>query len=123
MKSILPFDLSQNLDQRVLGRQLTNTRLRIAGTPRRPSIPRGCRFYAKTATSGLLVWETPVAPSQVTGYRVYRDTEKNLAMEIGDRLTTQAQVDMPVSGTVNFYISAVNGQSESAKIQVQGKLS
>lgn len=123
MKSLLGFDQSQNLDQRSLGRQLANARLRIAGSPRRPTIPRGCRFYPKTATSGLLVWEVPEGPGQITGYRVYRDTESNLAIEIGDQQTTQAQVDMPAMGTVNFFISSVNGQVESSKIQVQGKLS
>jgi len=122
MKSILPHTIKQNANDQLLTRLLTNARLLIAGTPQKPSAPRGVRFSQKTDTSGLLFWEPPAVPSQVTGYRVYRDIETTLAIEIGDPKTLQAQVDMPTSRSVNFFVSAVNGQAESAKIQVQGKL-
>jgi hypothetical protein len=70
----------------------------------------------------LLTWHLPVRYGDVSGYRVYVGSEKNLAIQIRDRGTRQ--VFVPLSGgdtppTTNIFVSAVNGFSEGGRLQVQ----
>jgi hypothetical protein len=101
------------------------TQIRAHGTQRIPAIPRG--VVAQPAEGGAVVtWHLPERYDDVTGYRIYLGTEKNLAIQIRDRGTRQIFVPLqsganpPVN---NIFISVVNGYREGPKLQVQVKAS
>jgi hypothetical protein len=94
---------------------------RAHGTQRIPDMPRG--LVVQPAQGGaLLTWHLPKRYDDVTGYRIYTDTEKNLSIQIRDRGTRQIFVPL-AGGTTpplsNIFVSAVNGFREGPRLQVQ----
>jgi hypothetical protein len=64
----------------------------------------------------------PTRHGDVTGYRIYVGTEKNLAIQVRDRGTRQMFVPLQAGvspPTNNVFISTVNGFREGPKVQVQ----
>jgi hypothetical protein len=73
----------------------------------------------------LLTWSLAENDTATAHWRIYRDTESNLVMEIADRGTRQMFLDVTAGAspaTYNFFISGVNKLGrEGPKVQVQGK--
>ena len=124
MKSVLQHDFGKDWTSRIQNRLSAKTFIRVNGSPRKPPQPRGVRFVIRDGV-GVLVWEKPLRAhsTDITGYQIYRNTETEPVARIADKNTTQTAVDMPNSGSVNFYIATVNGLREGPRIHVQGKLS
>jgi len=70
----------------------------------------------------LVTWSLPTRYDDVTGYRIYTGTEKNLSVQIRDRGTRQLYLPL-AGGTTpakqNIFVSVVNGFRESGRLQVQ----
>lgn len=99
------------------------TQVRAHGTHRIPAAVRG--LVVQPGQGGaLLTWHLPPRYDDVTGYRVYVGSEKNLSIQIRDRGTRQMFVPLSNgSGATpplnNIFVSAVNGFRESGRTQVQ----
>lgn len=122
MKSVLPPQIGPNRERLIRERVRLITSVRTHGTHRIPAITRG--IQAQPANGGALVtWNLPKRYDDVTGYRIYTDTEKNLSIQIRDRGTRQ--IFVPLSSGVsdtpmqNIFISAVNGYREGPRVQIQ----
>jgi hypothetical protein len=99
------------------------TAIRAHGTQRIPAAPRG--VGVQPAQGGAVVtWHLPSNYDDVTGYRIYVGTEKNLSLQIRDRGTRQIFVPLAAGATPkqnNIFISVVNGFREGPRLQVQGR--
>lgn len=120
MKSTLAPQMGAHRDA-MLNRVRSVTQVRAHGTQRIPAMPRG--LIAQPAQNGaLLTWHLPTRYDDVTGYRIYTGTEKNLAMEIRDRGTRQIFLPL-AAGTQpqlnNIFVSVVNGFREGPRQQIQ----
>lgn len=94
------------------------TAVRAHGTNRIPAAVEAIQTQPGDA-GVLLTWYLPPRYRDVTGYRIYVGTEKNLAHEIKDRGTRQYFV--PLEQRDNIFVSVVNGYREGPKKQVQGE--
>lgn len=123
MKSTLPPQIGGNRTGMMAARVRSITQVRAHGTLRIPAQTRG--VIAQPASGGaLLTWHLPQRYEDVTGFRVYTGTEKNLTMQIRDRGTRQ--IFVPLSGGAappvnNIFVSAVNGFREGPRQQIQVK--
>jgi len=96
---------------------------RTRGTPSLPQAPRD--VFVQPANGGVLVsWKLPADHSNVAGWRVYVNTESNLAAQIRDKGTRQAFIPLG-SGTsapvVNIMVSSFTTLGrESTKVVQQG---
>jgi hypothetical protein len=123
MKSVLGPQLGANHSMMLRNRVRVVTQTRTHGTQRIPEAPRG--LVVQSGQSGaLLTWHLPKRYNDVTGYRIYTDTEKNLSVQIRDRGTRQQFVPLTSGNTPplsNIFVSAVNGFREGPRVQVQVK--
>jgi hypothetical protein len=123
MKSTLPPQIGGNRSAMMQARVRAVTQMRTHGTQRIPALSRG--VTVQPATGGaLLTWHLPKRYEDVTGFRVYTNTEKNLTLQIKDRGTRQ--IFVPLSGGAeppvnNIFVSAVNGFREGPRQQIQVK--
>jgi hypothetical protein len=73
----------------------------------------------------LLTWSLAEGDEITARWRIYKDTESNLVMEIADRGTRQMFLDVTSGATpptVNFFVSGLSKLgTEGPKVQVQGK--
>jgi hypothetical protein len=122
MKSVLPLRINSTVRLRLRNRIAARTQVTSHGTPRIPDAPRGV-ILQPGARKILLNWSLPVINKNITGWRIYKDTESNLAMEIKDKGTRQMFMDVTTADAPpvhNFFVCAVNGLIEGPKVQVQG---
>lgn len=89
-----------------------------------PPLPRD--FVAQSgARKVLLTWGLAANDGITAHWRLYRDTESNLVMEIADRGTRQMTLDVTAGAsppTYNFFVSGVSlAGHEGPKLQTQGK--
>ena len=124
MKSILPPQIGPNREVLIRARSHAVTQVRTHGTQRLPAPTRG--ITAQRANGGALVtWNLPKRYDDVTGFRIYTDTEKNLSIQIKDRGTRQVFVPLTTGVTdddapmTNIFVSAVNGFREGPRVQIQ----
>jgi hypothetical protein len=121
MKSTLPPQLGASRDVMMRNRVRAVTQMRTHGTQRIPAMPRG--IVPQRAQGGaVLTWHLPTRYDDVTGYRVYTGTEKNLSIQIRDRGTRQ--IFVPLAGgdsppLNNIFVSVVNGFREGPRQQIQ----
>lgn len=121
MKSVIPIQLGGNHNELARTKVRAVTQVRAHGTQRIPDLPRGLTVQPG-AGGALVTWHLPLRYGDVTGYRVYLGTEKNLAVQIRDRGTRQAFVPLTAGEkppTNNIFVSVVNGFRESGRVQVQ----
>jgi hypothetical protein len=121
MKSTLPIQLGADRERMMRSRVRAITQVRTHGTQKTPAKVRG--IIAQPAAGGtLLTWHLPTRYDDVTGYRIYTNTEKNLSIQIRDRGTRQIFVPLDggdVPPTSNIFVSAVNGFREGPRVQIQ----
>lgn len=90
----------------------------VPPAPREFSIQSGARKV-------LLTWGLAANDKITAHWRLYKDTEANLVMEIADRGTRQIFLDVTAGTTpptYNFFVSGVSIQGrEGPKVQAQGK--
>lgn len=124
MKAILRnYGIRMNTEQRQVARSQASDMVRTRGTARIPNPPRD--IIPQPGPRGVLLsWSLPSGfADDITGWRVYKDDENTLYVELHDRGSRQHFIETtagsipPVS---NFFVSSINalGQ-ESAKVQVQ----
>jgi len=121
MKSTLPPQLGAKHGEMMQARVRAVTQVRTHGTQRLPAAPRA--VTVQPAQGGaLVIWHLPQRYDDVTGYRIYVGTEKNLSIQIRDRGTRQAFVPLTGGATPpkqNVFVSVVNGFRESGRLQMQ----
>jgi len=121
MKSTLPPQIGGNRTRMLQQRVRSVTQVRAHGTQRIPAPTRG--VIVQQGDGGALVtWHLPKRYGDVTGYRIYIGTEKNLAMQIRDRGARQMFIPLTSGSSAplnNIFLSAVNGFREGPKIQLQ----
>ena len=121
MKSVIGLQLGADHSGLARNKVRAVTQVRAHGTQRIPDLPRGL-VVQPGAGGALVTWHLPLRYDDVTGYRIYVGSEKNLAIQIRDRGTRQIFVPLTAGATPptsNIFISAVNGFRESGRIQVQ----
>jgi hypothetical protein len=121
MKSVISLQLGSNHQKLMQRRNDATTQVRTHGTKRLPAPPRS--IVAQAGQGGaLLTWHLPTRYEDVTGYRIYVGTEKNLSIQIRDRGTRQIFVPL-AGGTTpplnNVFVSVVNGFREGPRRQIQ----
>jgi hypothetical protein len=94
---------------------------RLRGADVRPDPPRD--VFAQAASRKVLVtWKAPADDSNISGWRVYKGTEKNLYASIDDRNCRQAEVSLTSGASpevTGIFVSSVNKLgSESRRVQV-----
>lgn len=123
MKSTLPPQMGARHTENLRSRVRAITQVRTHGTVKLPAAPRGVQV--QPAEGGVQVtWHLPERYDDVTGYRIYLGSEKNLAMQIKDRGTRQMFIPLQSGGsppTANVFVSVVNGYREGPAVQVQSK--
>lgn len=123
MKSVLGVQLGANHSDMARAKVRAVTQVRAHGTQRIPDLPRG--LVVQPGQGGaLLTFHLPKRYNDVTGYRIYTGSEKNLSVQIRDRGTRQVFVPLSAGATPptnNIFVSAVNGFRESGRIQIQTK--
>jgi hypothetical protein len=127
MKSTLPAQMGADRTAMMQARVRSITQVRAHGTQKIPAMPRG--IIAQPAPGGaVLTWHLPTRYDDVTGYRIYTGTEKNLTMQLRDRGTRQIFVPLTQGGTAespappplnNIFVSVVNGFREGPRQQIQ----
>lgn len=121
MKSVIGLQLGPNHTDLARTKVRAVTQVRAHGTQRIPDLPRGLVVHPG-AGGALITWHLPLRYDDVTGYRIYLGTEKNLAVQIRDRGTRQVFVPLTGGATPplnNIFVSVVNGFRESGRVQVQ----
>jgi hypothetical protein len=108
--------------ERMLMQRLQATNgVRSHGTQRIPAQLRG--VTTQQGEGGVLVtWHLPKRYEDVTGYRIYLGTEKNLSVQIKDRGTRQIFIPLEAGASPplnNIFVSAVNGFREGPRVQIQ----
>jgi hypothetical protein len=96
----------------------------LKGTAKPPDPPRDVRYLA-SSRGALIFWSLPENSSDITKWRIYKDTEANFYCEISDVGNRQVSVEMS-SGTTppvtNVFVSSLNAAGfESPKVLVQAK--
>lgn len=123
MKSVMPMQIGANRDALLQRRAQAITQVRTHGTSRLPAGPRNLQI--QQAEGGVVAtWNLPTRYEDVTGYRIYLGSEKNLAMQIKDRGTRQMFIPLQSGGappTQNIFVSVVNGFREGPRLQKQSK--
>lgn len=122
MKSIIPPQLGGDRTAMMQNRVRAVTQVRAHGTKKIPDIPRS--VVVQSGQGGALVtWNLPTRYNDVTGYRIYVGSEKNLAVQIRDRGTRQAFIPLSTGASpapiTSIYVSTVNGFRESGRIQLK----
>ncbi len=97
--------------------------IRVRGTPSKPQAPRD--IQVQPAAGGVYVtWKLPAKHDDVAGWRVYVNTESNLAAQIRDKGTRQQFVPLSsgeTPATANIMVSSFSTLGrESAKVIQQG---
>lgn len=123
MKSLVSSLTGQNYLARAIDRQQMANHIRTRGTPSLPSSPRDVQV--QSAAGGVLVtWKLPTNHYNVAGWRVYLNTESNLAAQIRDKGTRQIFIPLssgPAPTTVNVMVSSFTTLGrESSKVITQG---
>lgn len=123
MKSIVSSLSGQSYFARALDRQQAANQLRSSGTPSLPAAPRDVQV--QPANGGVLVsWKLPTNHGNVAGWRVYLNTESNLAAQIRDKGTRQLFIPLgsgPTPSPVNVMVSSFTTLGrESGKVIKQG---
>lgn len=122
MKSTIPPMLGADRTTMMQSRVRAITQVRAHGTKRLPAIPRGVTVQSGQG-GALLTWNLPTRYNDVTGYRIYVGTEKNLSVQIRDRGTRQVFVPLstgPGSPPVtSIFVSTVNGFRESGRVPLK----
>ena len=121
MKSVIPIQLGANRAAMMQQRVRAVTQVRAHGTHKIPDATRG--IQVQPAKGGALItWNLPTRYDDVTGYRIYVGSEKNLAIQLRDRGTRQQFVALAAGDTPpnnNIFVSAVNGFREGPKVHLQ----
>jgi hypothetical protein len=121
MRSTLRAQMGGDRATMMQARVRSITQVRVHGTRRIPAQARG--IIAQPAQGGaVLTWHLPTRYDDVTGYRIYTGTEKNLSIQIRDRGTRQMFVPLAGGDTPpinNIFVSAVNGFREGPRQQIQ----
>jgi hypothetical protein len=104
---------------RAIEKQNVTNSIRVRGTASLPQSPRDVQVQA--AAGGVLVtWKLPANHDNVAGWRVYLNTESNLAAQIRDKGTRQQFIPLSSGATpqsVNVMVSAFTTLGrESAKV-------
>lgn len=98
--------------------------IRQRGTPSQPSSPRDIQVQ-KAAGGVYVTWKLPQFHDNIAGWRVYVNTESNLAAQIRDKGTRQLFVPLSSGSSpasVNVMVSSfTNLGRESSKVVQQGK--
>jgi hypothetical protein len=123
MKSMLRTLSIGNPTEHLIDKIRVASHFRTRGTPSLPQSPRD--VFVQSAAGGVLVtWKLPALHENIAGWRVYVNTESNLALQIRDKGTRQAFVPLGSSTTVpvvNVMISSFTTLGrESAKVVQQG---
>lgn len=111
-----------NYLQRAIEKQNVTNFLRVHGTAASPSAPRDVQI--QSAAGGVLVsWKLPTQHDSVAGWRVYVNTETNLAAQIRDKGTRQLFIPLSSGAnpaSVNVMVSSFTTLGrESAKVVKQ----
>ena len=104
-------------------KQAVANQVRVRGTPSKPQAPRD--LQVQPAAGGVYVtWKLPAQHDNVAGWRVYVNTESNLAAQIRDKGTRQQFVPLSSAttpATANIMVSSLSTLGrESAKVIQQG---
>jgi hypothetical protein len=95
------------------------------GTTARPQPPRN--LQAQSGSRKILVtWDAPIVADGIVGYKIYTDNENSLLDTLYDPNVRQYSVPASAGSsppTKNVFISAFSKNSESVKVQIQGKAS
>lgn len=92
--------------------------LTVVGSRKRPDPPRSL-IAQPGSLEALITWNAPQKMGDISAWRIYRDTEKNLVDTITDVNTRQYKPKLPASTPTAFYISAINALNiESVKVQI-----
>ncbi len=118
-KSLVTTLAGGNYMARAVEKQNVANLTRTSGTPSNPQAPRDVQVQP-AAGGVLLTWKLPQKHDNVAGWRVYINTESNLAAQIRDKGTRQLFIPLS-SGTspvsVNAMVSAFTTLGrESAKV-------
>lgn len=112
-----------NLKANARAKRQASDYLATRGLPGRPPAPRDVQIQSG-ARKVLLTWKLAPNDQTTAHWRVYRDTESNLVMEIADLGTRQMFLDVTSGATppvYNFFVSGVSQLGvEGPKVQVQG---
>lgn len=123
MKSLITSIAGFNPLARAIEKQQIANHIRVRGTPSKPQAPRDLQAQS-ASRSALLTWKLPVFHDNISGWRVYKDTEANLVAEIRDKGTRQVIIPLDAGTTPpvsNFFVCAISTLGrESAKTTVQG---
>lgn len=118
MKALVTAIAGQNYLNRALDKYNATNQIVNNGAPSPPSAPRN--VVVQSASRGLYVtWNLPQSNSDITGWRVYQNTESNLVATLSDPGTRQLFI--PASSgstppTVTIFVSSLNALGvESAK--------
>lgn len=99
--------------------------VRQNGTTARPQPPRN--LQAQSGSRKILVtWDAPIVAGGILGYKIYTDNEGSLLDSIYDPNVRQYSVPASAGSsppTKNIFISSISKNSESVKVQIQGKAS
>jgi len=123
MKCLVKAMAQSNYLERAVEKIQISNHYRVRGTISLPEAPRD--VFVQSANGGVLVtWKLPVFHTNVAGWRVYVNTESNLAVQIRDKGTRQAFIPLgsdTVAPTVNIMVSAFTTLGrESSKVVKQG---
>jgi hypothetical protein len=104
-------------------KQRIANQIRVRGTPSRPQPPRDIQI--QPAAGGVYVsWKLPPKHDNVAGWRIYVNTESNLAAQIRDKGTRQQFIPLSsgtTPATANIMVSSFSTLGrESAKVIQQG---
>lgn len=106
--------------QRVL-QENAGTVLQVAGSRKRPDPPRSL-VAQPGSLEVLLTWNAPYRSGDISGWRIYKDSESNLIDSIPDPNVRQARIKVPANTATAFYISSINASGrESIKVQIIAK--
>ena len=120
MKSPLLLNAAgSNYRVRAIEKQRLRDQIRTRGTVSIPDAPRDVQV--QPGTGGVLVtWKEPEKDDAIEAWRIYLNTESNLAVQIRDRGTRQAFVPLSSGvspASVNVMVSAVSALGrESSKV-------
>jgi len=121
MKSTIGPALGAHAHDMLRNRVRAVTQVRAHGNQRTPALVRSVQ--AQPAEGGVQVsWHLPTRYQDVTGFRVYVGSEKNLAIDVKDRGTRQMFIPTQSGSappTANIFVSAINGYREGHAVQVQ----
>lgn len=118
--NMLPFG---NASQLAAERQRLRDQIRTRGTAVIPDAPRDVQV--QSAAGGILVtWKLPHKHDPIHGWRLYVNTESNLAVQIRDKGTRQAFIPLSSKASpdkANIMVSAMTALGrESTKVVVSG---